>query len=162
MDSKYILMKYMLFFPICLVLLSCGNGHDDNYYGKEQNKNRIKDTLPFLPNDWKISNRPVFGASGTYKWFNFNKTDSLIFLSKEVRVENNCIIREENLFLGKSKYTTADGSFREELYVSKDYDKNFELTFYYTGPKNFPSSYIKKDSAIRILKRWNLFRYFAF
>jgi len=114
--------------------------------------------LPLLDSTWHVTKN----VDNILQWFPSSHGDSLLYLSKLVEIKNDKVAREENHFLGKEKYTTVDGTFREQVYVSCYFDEKENISDWdceYEGPPNGFRKNISKAEADSILRSWNLFKY---
>jgi hypothetical protein len=88
--------------------------------GIDFNSKRKTLGLPLLPKNWTL----VKNRGGYFEWMPLHNPDSLVFSSKQVRVKNDKLYSEGNVFFGGKKYHTIDGDFFEELSISCDFDKD--------------------------------------
>ena len=113
--------KNLWLYFVAVVLISCNHNADlVKKAGIDFNSKRKILGLPLLPKSWKLVNN----RGGFFEWMPPRNQDSLEFSSKIVRVKNNELYSEGNVFFGGKKYHTIDGDFFEELSISCDFDQN--------------------------------------
>ena len=141
---------------ILLSLASCGvNDATIRKFGIGFNDKRKDLGLPILDSNWRL----VKNSDGVLLWFPETEKDSQAYVSKLIRCNRDKILSEENKFLGKEKYTTVDGTFREMLYLSCSFDVNEDVSNWdceYQGPKEVFGKSISKEEVDSILEKWKI------
>ena len=115
--------------------------------------------------------RPSYTSDGG-TWVNPLKKDGVpCYFQKRNLIKNNRIIWESDIYLGRKTYMTTDGSIRESLDVTYDFEEKKWECIYHTAKRNYNSSnslsqiknlyhsidvVISKCEADSILSSWNL------
>ncbi|MCL2219246.1 MAG: hypothetical protein FWC23_05105 [Chitinispirillia bacterium] len=163
-------------------------------YGVEFNEEREKIGLHILDSNWRYSRSygEMYDESGRRvfagNWINIARThDKPHYAVKSFEYTNDTIrntdviISETDLYIGSREYTTIDGTFKEELYITYFFSESrwryslcgedvpdLEKTAYLidgkriTNPKkaysSFKSFILTKEEADSVLKDWNIDR----
>ena len=141
---------------ILLSLTSCAvNDASVRKFGVGFNHKRKDLGLPILDSNWRL----VKNTDGILLWLSETERDSLAYVSKLIRHDRNKIISEENKFFGKEKYTTADGIFREVLYISCSFTAEEKILHWnceYRGQNEIFGKSITKKETDSLLEIWGL------
>jgi hypothetical protein len=161
-------VKIVLFLIGFACLYSCKNSNKSNEldYGLSLNVQRLKDSLPVLPKEWKLEVNRKIGDNIELQWNNPKAEKHKSFLSKNLLIKNDKIIREENLFLGEEDYEIADGVFSEKIFVSADYTYEKKsivkkITYEYSNKENISGKFVAKKFADSLITKWGQMAYFA-
>jgi hypothetical protein len=123
--------------------------------GLDFNGKRAVIGLPLLDSNWRI----IDNMDGYIMWAPVHTADSMAFQSKFVRIRNGKVKREENRFAGGQKYKTVDGNFREDLFISCDFDENENVSYWdceYRGGGHEFGWKISRAQADSILSQWKI------
>lgn len=135
MDRNALKLKVILCYTIVsLLIISCSNSELNSKYGVSFNTERNKIGLPDLDSSWTYNK--ISGSDGGY-WINpCHETGIPYHFKKSISCNNDTIIRETNTYIGPHKYTTIDGEFEEELYITYYFNDN---RWEYLWRKGIPS-----------------------
>ena len=167
-NSKNKRVKCM-FYLLCVILIIFSCADKKNRYGVNFNNQRRIIKLPLLNSSWKYA--PSYTSDGG-TWVNPLKKDGVpCYFQKRNLIKNNRIIWESDIYLGRKTYMTTDGSIRESLDVTYDFEEKKWECIYHTAKRNYNSSnslsqiknlyhsidvVISKCEADSILSSWNL------
>jgi hypothetical protein len=125
-------MRLIIIALIVITLSSCEDA-DSIKYGHKFDTTRAILGLPKLPKNWRIGNQGKANNGCHFvSWTNPNDTVTPpYFYSKTVLLNNDTIIYEENQYIGPDKYTTVDGTFDEELFITYYFDNYIQYDTFY-------------------------------
>ena len=132
------------------------NDHAGKKFGIAFNNKRKSLGLPILDSSWQL----VKNNDEVLLWLPAIVKDSLSYVSKLIKIDEDKILSEENKFFGKEKFLTVDGTFREVLYISCSFSEDEKILNWnceYRGPNEVFGKSISKNEADSILHEWKLF-----
>ena len=151
---------------ILLVFLCACNDNGERKFGLDFNATRKQVGLPVLDKHWKISNTGKdYNGIKYIEWTNKSRSTNPRLFKKSIRFTNDTILYEENQYIGKNTYSTIDGTFQEEIFVtfnfvnddSKGVHQNAGWEYVFINSKTFDNDTRQKISKIdcdSILASW--------
>lgn len=132
-----------------MTLFSCSNNRISQVviqkYGQSFNDVRKEVGLSLLTDSFKLRQAKYFGKNRTYGCIEWGK-NSQPPVSKEVRLNNDSVVSEQDLYMGQEMYVTIDGTFNELLSIEYNFtEKNIKYVFEGFEP----------DTSLRNMKVYN-------